>query len=711
MKAKLRKHSRWVYGLACLAVLLSLSGPSVAWSSASPIQVVVEDPELDPSFTTCPNTYWYPFTTDRNHSAYLTLNVDDPAQSSNSAIWRPQIAQTGYYRVEAYIAAHDPITWCTGTGRIIEHDTADAHYSIHHAWGVAERQLSQTPLSNAWLDLGEYYFDVGDSGYISLTDLNHEGQYSTTVSFSAMRFTYTGSIPSVYHLPVISFGLPSNDLPANVGVIQAQGFDVCGLPSVATMQTWWNASPYSFYGLYLGGIQLPSQCTRADAAWVKAVHAQGWSFIPTWVGPQAPCSPWSNKMSADPAVSYQQGRQEAQAASNRAAVLGLSSSVTGGTIIYYDMEVYGGASLYCRQAASAFMNGWVERLHELGNRAGGYGSRNSYVSDWASIAHVPDDVWIASWYADAYDPNASVEHILWLDGLWTNHQRIVQYAGDHHESWGGIGIVIDSDVADGEVALPPEHALANPQISSSPPIEDAGWLNALEGWVVSAGHLYWTQDQGNSWLDISPGPVVMADFLPDGSAWAVGSARKASLSIYRSEDGGKSWKVDELNLTADSWRPIQLQFSSHTNGWIVLRKVTSQAFDEAIWVKTSDGGLSWQTLDLPMAGTVSFDSQTDGWLSDSAQEKLFRTTDAGLSWQPADFSDDPFAQLDTPAGTILSAGQMGGLGWAVTSDGTCQGEKGTASFSCQVQYGLWQSVDDGNSWRPIPIPPVSSSKQ
>src|SRR5512136_2726568 len=124
------------------------------------------------------------------------------------------------------------------------------------------------------------------------------------------------------------------------------------------------------------------------------------------------------------------------------------------------MEVNGGTSLACRQAAGSFMNGWVERLEELGNLAGGYGARNSYVTDWSGLAHVPRDVWAASWYASYYDPYASVNSIPWLQGLWVNHQRIRQYAGDHHESWGGIGIAIDSNVADGMVAMPPSNPLA-----------------------------------------------------------------------------------------------------------------------------------------------------------------------------------------------------------------------------------------------------------
>jgi Rv2525c-like, glycoside hydrolase-like domain/Sortilin, neurotensin receptor 3, len=691
-------YSLLIILLACLILPASIS------RAAPVIEVVVEDPLLIPAYTTCPATYWYPFTNDRGHTAYLTLNTNNPSHSTNQGEWHPVIPQSGYYRVEAYIAGHPPITWCTGSGNTISTDTTDARYSIHNANGVITTTRSQFPLYNSWLDLGEYYFAAGTTDYVSQTDLNGETEYSTTVSFSAMRFTYTRASRPFIYLPLITYPEPPVNPPPVVGVIQGQGFDVCTLPSVSTMQTWWNHSPYSFYGLYLGGIQLPAQCAVANATWVSAVHQQGWSFIPTWVGPQAPCSPWSHKMSADPAVSYLQGRQEAEAASNQAYALGLTNNGLGGTIIYYDMEVFGGASLACRQAASSFMNGWVERLGELGNLAGGYGARNSYITDWASLVHAPVDVWVASWYANYYDPYASVSSIPWLDGLWLNHQRIRQYAGDHHESWGGIGITIDSDVADGSVALPPYGGLANSTIISGPPIEDIGWLANDTGWLVSQGHLYKTIDRGENWQDISPAAIQIASLLPDGHAWGLAIFDDAEPTLYSSTDWGVNWESQRLSLLPDGWRPLQLQFSSASSGWIVLQKVTSLPFQTSILLITSDGGSTWNTMNLPAMGKVTFTSSSDGWLVNSENEQLFHTVDSGRTWHIARLNDYPFVISNLPTGTIISGSQLSGLAWAATSNGSCQGEKGSPNFACQVDYRLLQSVDGGNTWQAIPTP-------
>ncbi len=685
--------------------------PSSESPTAQAAEEIVEDPQLHPAYTTCPQTYWYPFDNDRGHIAYLTLNTDNMLHSTNYGEWHPVIPQAGYYQVEAYIAYHPSITWCTGEGRTINTDTTDARYSIHHAYGVSTRSLSQDPLSNQWLSLGEYYFNAGDSGYVYLSDLNGESEYSTTVSFSAMRFTFTRLAGSKIYLPLVSqaatYGLP----PPDAGVVQAQGFDVCGLPSISKMQTWWSESPYSIYGLYLGGIQLPSTCAGVDAAWVRAVHQQGWSFIPTWVGPQAPCSPWSQKMSSEPATAYQQGRQEAEAASTKAASLGLTNYGLGGTVIYYDMEVFGGASTECRLAASSFMNGWVERLHELGNIAGGYGAHNSYIEDWATLAHIPDDVWVASWYTDTYDPYASVLGISWLQSLWTNHQRIRQYAGDHHESWGGIGIAIDSDVADGVIAMPPSNPLAISTVISGPSIEDAGWLSSEQGWLVSGNRLYWTTDRGKSWEDISPAPIQLAYFLPSGETWAVSIQNQDQTSLYHSSNWGATWKSLDLPLPPDTWWPLQLQFTSPTTGWLVIQKETSQAFDVGILMKTSDGGITWQSADLPTAEKINFTSQTEGWLLNAANDELYQTADGGLTWQIAQRKEYLLSQPLLPESTILSGWQANGLGWAATSRSSCNGEKSSPGFSCQVNTVLWQTQDGGDSWEEVHLPNNQPIKQ
>jgi hypothetical protein len=208
------------------------------------------------------------------------------------------------------------------------------------------------------------------------------------------------------------------------------------------MQSWWSNTPWSDANIYIGGSNRGCAQSQLTAAWVKAIFAQGWHLIPTWVGPQAPGSGCSGcgQMSSTPATAHQQGIAQADLAVAKAKTLELQRA----TVIYYDMEGYSPSSA----AVSAFIDGWTSRLHELGNTSGVYGGANNANTDWSAIGNPPDAVWIASW-----DGHARATPISGLsDNLWANQQRIHQYQGGHDETWGGVTFNIDSNYEDGPVA-------------------------------------------------------------------------------------------------------------------------------------------------------------------------------------------------------------------------------------------------------------------
>lgn len=711
-------------GMLALGCVRGGRGSQQLAESNLDIEVIVNDPALTPLYDGECLDAWERIPTDRGPYAYLTLNVNDAAISTNSGKWTPNLPQDGFYRVEAYIPAHDPIEWCTTNIGLISSDTAEARYEIHHAGGVTVQTASQRPLANQWLDLGRFPFKAGTAGYVRLGDLNSETKLTYTISFSAMRFTYTGPMFPGY-LPVVSNSRPTATPSPGVALSQKAGFDACTLPSISKMQTWWNTSPYWIYGLYLGGISYPAPptCSLADAAWVSAVRQQGWSFIPTWVGPQAACSAFKNKMSADPAVAYQQGRGEAEAAVAAAARLGLINA-SHGTVIYYDLENFGGASTECRQAASSFINGWTGRLRELGQRSGVYGSGcSSYIRDWATISNVPDNIWAASWYTDQYDPAASVFGVLCLDNaLWANHQRIRQYAGGHNETWGGQTHNIDSNIADGEVAVPGvAGAAANPnQTFSLPGIKDMGWLSAEQGWLLEGDRLLWTEDGGSTWLDRTPlekpiPPLAASAFASESEGWAVPSpTQPGEYLLYHTADRGVTWQVQTLPLPPGDWQPLQVGIIDSANLWVAYRQVTSILFSRGILFKTTDGGQSWEVYDLPIGEPVFFDTPQTGWTAGGvAGNELYTTSDGGLTWQAGELKT-----ADLPLETLLAPekvpaglpGQVARLeftdaqtGWAVVLQGDCQGEKGSPDYACRQVSTLWKTVDGGKSWEMVPL--------
>jgi len=160
------------------------------WDSNQAQVVILEAPtKLTPSYSgdMCGSS-WHKITGYGSSSAYLTLNVNDASQSTNSGEWYPNLPAAGKYKVEAFIPDHLPISWQCPT-LDIPRDTGDARYTIYHANGKTNVSRNQGPLSNQWLDLGTYDFDQGTSEGVKLVDLNGENNLSHTVSFSAMKFT------------------------------------------------------------------------------------------------------------------------------------------------------------------------------------------------------------------------------------------------------------------------------------------------------------------------------------------------------------------------------------------------------------------------------------------------------------------------------------------------------------------------------------------
>ena len=279
-----------------------------------------------------------------------------------------------------------------------------------------------------------------------------------------------------------------NDTKPYVG----QGFDKCEMANLTQMQTWWNSSPYNAVNLYFGGVSRACANSLLTSSFLASLRAQGWRFIPTWVGLQASCTGYAHRMSSNAATAYQQGKDEADSAIAVALALGLTNVDGSGTVIYYDLEAYNTADANCRAAANAFVSGWSEVMQAAGNLAGVYGaSCGSAPTDWASLAHVPDALWIANWYGNpgtvSYTRTASVWNAACLSNtLWPNHQRLRQYAGTHTETWGGVSFSIDSNVLDGPLTVTNGTGDASaPSAPSNPvPADGAAVDRASDTWLA-----------------------------------------------------------------------------------------------------------------------------------------------------------------------------------------------------------------------------------
>ncbi|MDH6132835.1 hypothetical protein P3T37_002221 [Kitasatospora sp. MAA4] len=228
------------------------------------------------------------------------------------------------------------------------------------------------------------------------------------------------------------------------------GFDACSAPPLEAMRAWHGSSPFGAVGIYTSGRQRACGQAQLTADWVRQVRALGWRLLPTHVGLQAPCSNNPRKpQKIDPANAVQQGRDEAAEAVRGAQAVGLGP----GSPVYLDMEAYPPGDPVCAKAVVDFTLGWTQALHGAGYWSGFYSSVDSGVADLVSAvragaAPAPDALWYARWDGrDTTDGSGAVP-----DDMWTGHQRIHQYLGEVHETYGGVGLDIDRDELDAVVA-------------------------------------------------------------------------------------------------------------------------------------------------------------------------------------------------------------------------------------------------------------------
>ncbi len=520
------------------------------------------------------------------------------------------------------------------------------------------------------------------------------------------------------YLPLVRNGAA----PAATLVVQSAlpAFDKCDAPDLGQLQAWWNESPYYIMNLYIGGEARSCENRRLTASWVKAASQQGWQFIPTWAGPQSPCNSITHHpMPEDSGAAYALGRQNAQEAADSAAALGLASPQGAGSVIYYDLEAYGGsrAPAQCRQAVSAFLQGWVERLHELGSRAGVYGGGcSSNASDWKSLPNSPDDVWLAYWSYDAYAESVSLWGIPCIpDSWWANHQRLRQYAGGHKETWGGVSFEIDSNITDGSVIsltaptlpatptgtptlIPTQTATptAAPETSLTPTLTptQTATLTATPSLTPSL-----TQ---TATLTATPETSPTPTLTPTQTA-TLTATPSLTPSLTQTTTLAFDFPLPTLHspLSTPQIAEIPLEICPQVRAMQAISPTDLWILCDSMLLWSSDSGASWTQGSQPESGvseTAFWLDALQGWVLTQAGNgqdetlQLWFTQDGGLSWEnrPAPETDEVAILAAPPSQTprlIFVDAHNGWLSLPLPS---------SANFDT---YQSFETQDGGTSWQ------------
>lgn len=233
------------------------------------------------------------------------------------------------------------------------------------------------------------------------------------------------------------------------------GFDTSLYPGDQALRTWRTSSPYRWVGYYL-----PAPCHR-DASWSgkrSTLEAMGWGTAVIYVGQQAwegtpDRSPGDSAAANRPIIcsrtllSDSTGRANADDAISRTAADGFPR----GTVIFLDIEPMTAVS----PAMRAYYTAWTKRVVEDGRyRAGLYAHRRNAIEIHGHMRAVSADagasmaeltatvpLWLAAPTGDFSLVQAPREAGLDAASIWQGRLTF-------DETWGGVRLRIDSNVAD-----------------------------------------------------------------------------------------------------------------------------------------------------------------------------------------------------------------------------------------------------------------------
>ena len=212
------------------------------------------------------------------------------------------------------------------------------------------------------------------------------------------------------------------------------------------MRAW--RAKFAATAIYIGGEEMACGYGNLSPDWIKAAQAMGWSLLPTYVGPQAPCNDFSGKITLKQAAA--EGTLAAQDAVADAAMFGISP----GMPIYYDMEAYNESKAKCVRGVLTFLDAWTRSLNADGYLSGVYSSAGSGIVDVGTATTIaghafdrPQALWMALW-----DNTSNLDASPYLPNtLWPAARRSKQFSGSHWVKVGHFKMDVDLDLVNSAV--------------------------------------------------------------------------------------------------------------------------------------------------------------------------------------------------------------------------------------------------------------------
>src|SRR5258708_2885052 len=148
---------------------------------------------------------------------------------------------------------------------------------------------------------------------------------------------------------------------------------------------------------------------------------------------------------------------------------------------------------------------------------------------------------------------------------------------------------------------PPTSASARQQPLAGPQVIDAGLFAAGRGYVRTQQSLFWTDDLGATWRNITPPGLTPAQLQsagialqPDGHEWVAvpPKAGSSTVTLMRRSSTTQRWTstsipLGALTIAPDAGATTSLSFTGPDNGWLLVgAQITHSGFRELL--RTTD---------------------------------------------------------------------------------------------------------------------------